>query len=560
MTRHIREIGREDSGAVAALVALSLFALVGAGGIAFDYARLASLDTELQNAADQAALAAASQLTGAGACARAARAAGAAVGGTDAMVVNRTLLANDNKAARVTTDSDPGAGGEDELQCNATGNIRFWQDEDKSAPATNDDDAKFVEVQVNPREAFYALTPVVGAFVSGPRTAIAFASLGEAYCKTPPVMICNPTELTDGGDFDFEGLVGVGLKLVSVGGGPGGWAPGNFGYLDMPGLSNGVPGLREGLGWGTLPIDCIDTDGLDTKPGANTTVTGAINTRFDIYDNSNDCLSGGICPASINSVKDLVRSANAGTNGNGCRISNSGWELPTGNYSELATASALPTSTIPTAMGHPRDMCHAVSDDGVCTEGRVGDGNWDRDAYFRANYIRSSIGTNGEAIGTRWTSADWQAATGLPATTTRYGVYVWEIENRYAATGVEVDGVRVLEQTPLGATGSTKIAIGKPVCSPAQSDAGVSYGPGTIPGPTSPDRRKISVAVVNCVAQNVGGNSEGLETVGFLEAFLVEPSLARGGRTRAGDVYVEVVGASTTGVQLVSKKVPYLIE
>ena len=41
---------------------LSLFALIGAGGIAFDYARLAALDTELQKAADQAALAAATQL------------------------------------------------------------------------------------------------------------------------------------------------------------------------------------------------------------------------------------------------------------------------------------------------------------------------------------------------------------------------------------------------------------------------------------------------------------------------------------------------------------------
>ena len=36
----------------------------GAGGIAFDYARMAALDTELQSAADQAALAGASQLDG----------------------------------------------------------------------------------------------------------------------------------------------------------------------------------------------------------------------------------------------------------------------------------------------------------------------------------------------------------------------------------------------------------------------------------------------------------------------------------------------------------------
>ena len=558
MMRRLLTLGRDSRGAVAPTVALSLFALIGAGGIAFDYARLASLDTELQQAADQAALAAASQLTGdTGACARAARAAGAAVGGTGALVVNRSLLANDadTDGRVVTTDSDPGAGGEDELQCNQTGNIRFWRDAGRTQAATADDQAKFVEVRVNPRTAFYALTPVVGAFSSGPTIAIAFASLGEAYCKVPPVMICNPQETGTNLEFDFEGLAGVGLSLVSVGSGSGSWAPGNFGYLDMPGLSNGAPGLREGLGWGVPPTDCVAANGLDTKPGATVDVVDSLNTRFDLYDNS-ACPTPGSCPAAINSVKDVVRSVNAGTNGNGCRMHNSGWGLPAGYYGQTqpVTNAALPSATIPTAMGHPRDICHAVSANGVCSGGRVGDGNWDRNAYFRTNYVRSAVGVAGQAIGTRWNSAEWPAATGLPANATRYAVYVWEMGNRFAVTGLRVDGVRVLDQTPPGATGAAKIGTGTPVCSPAQG-----YGAGTIPGPATPDRRKISVAVVNCVAQGVNGSSNGLQTVGFLEAFLVEPSIARS-RSSRGDVYVEVVGASTTGVQLVSKKVPYLIE
>ena len=53
---------RTDQAAIAPLYALALFALVGMAGIGFDYARLVSMDTELQNAADQAALAAATQL------------------------------------------------------------------------------------------------------------------------------------------------------------------------------------------------------------------------------------------------------------------------------------------------------------------------------------------------------------------------------------------------------------------------------------------------------------------------------------------------------------------
>ena len=51
-----------ESGATAALYALALPALVAVAGIGFDYAHIAAMDTELQNAADQAALAGATQL------------------------------------------------------------------------------------------------------------------------------------------------------------------------------------------------------------------------------------------------------------------------------------------------------------------------------------------------------------------------------------------------------------------------------------------------------------------------------------------------------------------
>ena len=95
MKRRIGRMGGNDSGAVAPTVALSLFALIGAGGIAFDYARLASLDTELQNAADQAALAAATQLDKqSGAIARATAAA-------NNLLSNQTLFANDGSATGI---------------------------------------------------------------------------------------------------------------------------------------------------------------------------------------------------------------------------------------------------------------------------------------------------------------------------------------------------------------------------------------------------------------------------------------------------------------------------
>ena len=45
-----KAVEERTEGAVAPTIALSLSALIAVGGIAFDYARMASLDTELQDA------------------------------------------------------------------------------------------------------------------------------------------------------------------------------------------------------------------------------------------------------------------------------------------------------------------------------------------------------------------------------------------------------------------------------------------------------------------------------------------------------------------------------
>src|SRR3546814_8487383 len=82
------------------------------------------MDSELQNAADQAALAGASQLDGQnGACLRASAAA-------TTLVANLTLLANDGDGTAVTLPPEP--------DCDAAGQIRFWQDGEKTTAATDD--------------------------------------------------------------------------------------------------------------------------------------------------------------------------------------------------------------------------------------------------------------------------------------------------------------------------------------------------------------------------------------------------------------------------------------
>jgi Flp pilus assembly protein TadG len=539
MKRSGRSLWRNADGAVAPTVALSLTALIAAGGIAFDYSRMASMDTELQTAADQAALAAAAQLDGnAGACARAANAA-------RNMLVNQTYMANDGNASGLQVTIPL------ETDCDATGQVRFYQDIGKTKPADDDSNAKFVEVEVDPRESVYALTPIVAAFRSGEMHAVAFAGLDSAICKVPPLMMCNPEE-SDDPDFTIADYVGKGIRLVANDGG-GSYGPGNFGFLAGgldTGGANGAKVLRQILGRSDQAGDCINADGVTTDPGNMVSVRDALNTRFDIYDNGinnpNACgTNGTLCPPSINTRKDLVQSGNACTLADNASKNPKGWTLPANPYpgstlpteGELSEAQAKALS--PT--GYPHDICHSFSETGDCTDGRIGDGHWDRYAYFLSHPVDYPGLTTKAQVDAFMTS---NFGTTTPS---RYKVYSWEMEtaaNRAARlhTNVNVGGNKANSQ---------------PVCTP----------PGVIPDESNVDRRVLTVAVVNCTAEGVKGKTPDVTVTKWIDIFLTEPSLARtkGTPTENSDIYVEVVGQTKNAtdegaVQLVKKSVPYLIE
>jgi Flp pilus assembly protein TadG len=514
-------LATDESGAVAPIIALGLFALVGTAGIAFDYARLAAMDTELQSAADQAALAAVTQLDNqSGAINRATAAA-------RSLVVNNTSFANDGVASRgitVPTLTFYATKVDAEMDTNAV---------------TTDAAAEFVRVTVGARRAFYALTPVVGAINSGDIAGTAIAGLASAICKVPPVMMCNPIE-PDGNtnamlDFDANSLRGAGVLLLAGNAD----APGNFGFLDTgAGTGNSTPELAADLGYNSPPGDCQPIEGVDLKTGARDVVLNALNTRFDMDINgANTCPDGGTCSPSINVRKDLVRR-------NQCGINNQGWQESDRPYRPTSVAALPPgAATTPDVMGHPRDICHSVSESGQCqlTNGgynqRIGDKSWDRDAYFRANY------------NVNYTTADWTALTGLSPYATRYEVYQWEIDqlqlgNNYLA-------VRNL--------GAGKTAHGTPVC----------RGSGITPGGTNVDRRRISMAVINCEALGLNGAESNVDVQKWVDVFLVEPAYVRKRGTTAitggRDVYVEIIGETTPGRtgetagQVIKRDVPYLV-
>ena len=550
MKRFARSLWRNVDGAVAPTVALSLTGLIAAAGIAFDYARMASMDTELQSAADQAALAAAAQLDGEdGACER-------AVAAARNMLANQTKMANDNAGLAVTI-ADPGVCNADTtITFNANASIRFYQDKDKNQESDDDSNAKFVEVQVADRRANYALTPIAAAFNSGDMTAIAFAGLDSAICKVPPLMLCNPDE-TDDPSFTIGNYIGKGIRLIANDGG-GTYGPGNFGFLDV-GAGNGATTLREELGANNVPGDCASGDGVDTETGSIITVRDALNTRFGIYESGslqqpcgNDRSS---CPPSSNIRKDLV------LQGNGSTVAKLGIVTGVGGNGWREAASPYPGATnIPTAgtnyhsltdteisaiapMGYPEDMCHAFKADGTgaCAGGRIGSGDWDRYAYFKSNPVNYPTITSTSAMAT------FLNTTFGTTTPTRYEVYQWEMGN---------SANRLNQQAASGG----RIAYSRP------SDLAGEPG-GVTPSSTQIDRRELSVAVINCAAESVSGHTTNVNVTKWVDIFLVQPSLARttGVRTSNADVYVEVIGLTQNAtdegaVQLVKKSVPYLIE
>lgn len=563
---------RNSDGAVAATYALALIPIIAMAGLAWDYTRLVGMDTELQNAADQAALAGATQLDrSAGSMQRAVNAI------QNGLVSNSTLLSNDGSGLNVAiTDAEVQIVFY-ETRANAEAGTNGFA---LSTAATNDTKAGFVQVTVDSRAANFAYTPVVGAF-AGNLSASAVAGLGSALCRVPPLMICNPDE--PGGDLtmDVASRVGVGFLAKKPGGSQ--WVPGNYGWLDV-GLANGAVGVRQALGWGSAG-NCIAQSGADTvetQTGNIANAPAALNTRFDVYENG-ACETGGDCPAALNSRKDFVRPVTPAPSSldQSCEVNRTqdGWRLPTDAESYYPNDTG-PFSGTPQSMGHPRDKCHAVyqnsADDcrnSSLADGGFGDGDWDRDTYFRTHYVRSD--------NTRWNAMDWK--TNLAGATidtdgdgtaditlpnfanmdelTRYQLYKWEEAN----AGAIIDGVTVLgDYTYTDVNGNSRVSHGRPVCSQ-------EFGFGS--GLKTPDRRKLTIAVVNCQQEGLTGGDE-VRVAQWIDVFLVQTSEDRaynpgGGNrvfTQKDEIYVEIIGTadvtntgSVDGITI-RRDVPYLVK
>ena len=535
----------QDKGAaVAPTVALSLFGLVAVGGLAFDYARMAAMDTELQQAADQAALAAATQLDRfEGAQARAA-AAIQADDNADRLAANFTRFANDDEGATVQITA-----------------ITFCSEFDDEEPdnveactvADGDGDSRFVIVETQARVANFALTPIVSAFNSGPIAASAVAGVESSICNVAPLLVCVPDAT-----FPSEDDIGKGMLLKPLDG-----ISGNFGLLDFGNGNNAVIDALMGHGLN----GCQSTDDNQTEPGTKN-VTDAVNTRMDVYagspltnDVSKTCdmnktlkpgdpdPTGAGCPA-FNAGKDMSRTEtyvidtdpaqtvepNAPVCGDD-GTDDSGVAFP--GELTLGAAHALDTGT----KGFQRDDCHYL--EAGCADGNIGDGTWDFDGYMAANH-------------------PGVADTSVVGGTSRYAVYVWERDND--ATSGRLAPVTVAAPAP---TSEVKKIKGKDRKVWTFVKRCNYHRPvyGKTNYPEQKDRRILPVVAANCDDLNGKGAAyEDYTLLRVFDVFLTEPSLQRAAPRATDDkeIYGEIIGPAETeqgssGFQYYAKSKPYLV-
>jgi Flp pilus assembly protein TadG len=482
---YARSLWDDTSGVMLPYVTIMLVVLVGVSVLALDGARMESLQTQLQQAADALALAGAAELD------QRPTSITRATNAINNIVTNKTL---------------PGIG-----NANVTvSNIRFL----KSLPASdvstigtanlalNSTEAQYVEVTVAP---VTLATILPASFFGGTNSvtagAQAVAGRGAALvCGVPPVFICNPYEQPGMSDTDAKELLLAklsdplerrrqwALKATKNG-------PGQFGWLVPPDGCTGADCLENWIAR-TIPIACYNTSGVDLNTGEKTSVNDGFNLRFDIYK-GNISYSPDYAPG-IN-----VRKGYFSSNGNWCPPKAN----PEDPYYTNATVTALPRDT-------------AFSD-------FMGNGQWDCLGYWNKNHTTSPpavmadgrTGVCGNATTTTWS---------------RYDVYRYEIDQGLMG---DWSGNRLQKLTSSDTgTGET----GRPYC------AGQNNGVDITTGFT--DRRLIFAAIINCLANGPfppGFNATDVPVATFGNFFMTQPIGAD--KDNTNPVYGELTGQTTIG-------------
>ncbi len=258
-----RDFTRDCRGATTIYVMFAGTLALSGGVLALDIGRVVVLRSQMQNAADAAALSAAAQLDGQdGAITRATAAASDAIS-------NTTNLASDDGDFVVQS-------------------IVFYDGITLNSSTTTDAaTAVATAVTLTPRTISIFLAPVLEAISSGSvddeftLDGTARAGLSTIVCDVPPFMVCNPAEDGSSSD-DVLDAANAGRQLLTKEGpgqGGGSLAPGNFGLLCPSSGNCGAASVSDALA--AEPGLCYTSD-VTTSPGSQTQqARNGINARMD---------------------------------------------------------------------------------------------------------------------------------------------------------------------------------------------------------------------------------------------------------------------------------------
>jgi len=488
MLPRLANFARDTSGAVAPLFAVGLIAFVGAGALAWDISRGYAMRAELEAAVDAAALAGATQLDGQSDAIS--RANAAAQG---ALVANSKRMGDTYESNVVTASSGD--------------TIQYLTDLTTRTVTTDSTKAQFIEITLKGRSMGLVLGGLMGLGAFNGR-AHAVAGYGSAICKVPPMMICNPQETASSTAWDPSVLIGHAIVLAPAPS-AGAFGPGQFGFLTVN-SSNSAALIRDGLARFPPKTECYGETA--TPAGGNiASADDYINTRFDIYTSG------------LSSLKSQAEYAPA-------------MNTMVGVKAASGSSSCNPTVTSPTndcsattalaggAMGLPRDCNQGVA-------AGAGTGVWNAKQYFNTNHpgLTSDPATyvpaNKDGAGGGWAYYG-PSGTGGASTPTRYQVYKWELA--ILAGDIANPGGKAFGQGQSGSSGTADFA--KPQCNTKGSQ-------------TDPDRRTISVIVMNCKADNVKAQHGG-PVIGYVDLFLLGP-IAKSPDPAAQDLFAEIIGETT---------------
>ena len=534
--RWLRSLVQDTRGAVAIYIAIVAPMLLGIGALTIDLGRLMTLNTELQAAADAAALAGARELDRFPGSID--RASAAAVGA----VSNLQTFATDGGGKQIVVDSTT-CGDPPVAPC-----VRFL----KSLPAgdgdpitsanvtTADDEARFIDVHIGARTITNILIRIIGGPGTAATSSTAVAGNDRVICNIPPMFMCNPTEPASNTDLglsmDMNALSGRQLELFHQGGG-GSMTPGNFGLLCPAGTEG-----QSNCGASTVKVALASTTGTCVNMELATTKTGldlqmvrtGINVRFDYWTSQAKDTGNN----RWRNQDKFVPAANVTQGGE--PPNNVNGNAATCEYSDLPATEAT---------NLPRDQCHI---DGNCDtvpgnvngSERIGDGTWDYIEYFRINH-----GCN-QSTNPTCKPAGWDAITGAaPWPPSRYETYRYETEQ-------SPDEIVAPAQDIYNADGSDSgfdtTENGQAECFQGAAPAipGYNYFPAKAKDlALLGDRRILPILIANCNALEANGISTSgkfsfaVTEVGFV--FLTEPME----QAPAAEIYSEILGTLDDGAQ-----------